>query len=280
MGNKISKKDLPSGFDIEGHRGCRGLLPENSIPAFLKALELGVTTLEMDLVISKDKQVVVSHDPYFSHEFSLTPAKKEIKAEEERNFRIYAMDYTEVKKFETGSKIHSRFPTQKKAKAYKPLLTEVIQAAEKYTKENNQKPIWYNIEIKSSPEGDTKFHPGPEEFSELVYKVIQENNILDRTIVQCFDLRPLQYLKKKYPTLKLSLLIENKLSPEFNIRILGFTPDIYSPEYILVDESLIHFAKSSNMKVLPWTVNDTENINRLIQLGVNGVITDYPDIFE
>lgn len=277
MLNKISKTILPPGFDIQGHRGCRGLLPENSLPAFLKALELGVTTLEMDLVISKDKQVVVSHEPFFSHEISLSPELKEISQDKERSFNLYRLNYDELKTFDTGSRVHPRFPSQKKLKVHKPLFKEVIDAAENFP--SNQKPF-YNVEIKSSPEGDRIFHPAPEEFSELVYEILKEKGILDRSVVQCFDLRPLQYLKKKYPDLKLSLLLENKLPPKFNIQILGFKPHIYSPEYTLVDESLIKYAKTCGIKVIPWTVNNAEEIKKLINLGVDGIITDYPDIFE
>jgi glycerophosphoryl diester phosphodiesterase len=280
MAGKIYKSNLPTGFDIEGHRGCRGLLPENSIPAFKKALELGVTTLELDLVISKDLQVVVSHEPYFSHEISLTPAKKEISSDKEREFNIFNMDYEEVVQFDTGSKKHPRFPTQEKLKTHKPLYTEVIRFAEDYCKSNSKNPIWYNVEIKSSPEGDQIYHPDPEEFSELVYKVIKDNHVEDRTIIQCFDLRPLQYLNNKYPDIKLSLLVENHLTPEFNTQILGFIPHIYSPDHQLVNESLIRFARSKKMKVIPWTVNTSEEIERLIALGVDGIITDYPNIFE
>jgi glycerophosphoryl diester phosphodiesterase len=280
MASKIHKSNLPIGFDIEGHRGCRGLLPENSLPAFAKALALGVTTLELDLVISKDKKVVVSHEPFFSHEISLTPAKTEFSSEKEKEFNIYKMDYSEILRFDTGSKKHPRFPDQEKIKTHKPLYSEVIQLAESYTKTNSLGPVWYNVEIKSTPEGDRIFHPDIEEFSELVYQIIKENNVIDRTIIQCFDLRPLQYLKKKYPHLILSLLVENHLTPEFNTKILGFIPHIYSPEYHLVNESLIKFAKSNQMKVIPWTVNSTEEIERLIQLGVDGIITDYPNLFE
>lgn len=280
MSDKVLQKDLPPGFDVQGHRGCRGLLPENSIPAFLRALDLGVTTLEMDLVITKDKQVLVSHEPYFSHEISLTPEQKEITEHKEKIFNIYQMNYEQVKTFDTGSKIHPRFLTQGKIKVHKPLLIDVIDAAEKYTLEQKSKSIQYNVEIKSTPEGDRIFHPETKEFCELVYEVLKQKNILDRTMVQCFDIRPLQYLRKKDPSLKLSLLVENPLSPEFNLKILGFAPAVYSPDYRLVNEKLIQFAKTRSIKVLPWTVNNTEDIRKLIHLGVHGIITDYPDLFD
>jgi len=273
--NKIHKSALPSGFDIEGHRGCRGLLPENTIPAFQKALELGVTTLEMDLVISKDRQVVVSHEPYFNHEITTTPDKKHLNSEEEKKHNIFNLTYNEIQQYDVGLKIHPRFPSQKKIAASKPLFQNVIDLAEK-----TNPFIQYNVEIKSTPEGDDKFHPEVGAFSELVCQMILHNKIEKRTIVQSFDLRALQYIKQKYPQIQLSLLIENELSPEFNLNILGFTPDVYSPDFHLVNQQLIELGKSVQMKIIPWTVNSANQIKKLIDLGVDGVITDYPDIFS
>ena len=278
--DKIQKKSLPSYFDIQGHRGCRGLLPENSLPAFLKALELGVTTLEMDLVISQDFQVVVSHEPYFSHEISLTSEKKTISADKEINYNIFKMNYEEVKKYDCGSKIHPGFSKQKKIPVFKPLFLEVVDLGEKFIQSRNLKSIQYNIEIKSTPDGDNIFHPVPEVFSDLVYNAVKEKNIEKRTLLQCFDQRTLKYFHQQYPSVKLSLLIENNISPEENLKNLGFTPDVYSPDYTLVDKDLISFAKEVNMKVIPWTVNSADEIKKLIDFGVDGVITDSADLFE
>jgi glycerophosphoryl diester phosphodiesterase len=274
------KIDLPLGFDIEGHRGCRGSLPENSISAFIKALELGVTTLEMDLVISKDKKVVVSHEPYFSHEICLTPEGKNISKEEESSFNIYQMNYEQIKKFDCGTKPHPRFPQQQKIFSIKPLFKDVIDISENHIKEKDYSKVQYNVEIKSTPEGDNLFHPEPGEYAELIYEILKEKNILERTIIQSFDIRALQYIHNKYPFIALSFLIENTLTPEQNLKNLGFTPNIYSPEYILVDQHLISFTKKQKMKIIPWTVNEPEKISRLVKLGVDGVITDYPDLFN
>jgi glycerophosphoryl diester phosphodiesterase len=271
------KIDLPSDFDIEGHRGCRGLLPENTIPAFMKALELGVSTLEMDVVITKDGQVLVSHDPFMSHEFCTAPDGALIPEKEERSHNIYRMNYEQVISYDCGLRHHPRFTQQKKIKTSKPLLKDVIDAAEKYQKKHGVY-AGYNIEIKSTLEGDDLFHPGPEKFSEMLMEVIKEKNVEEKIIIQCFDLRPLKYLHSKYPSITLSLLIENNLSPEENISALGFAPAIYSPDYTLVNEHLIKYAREKNMKVLPWTINDLPTIIRMQQIGVNGIITDYPDL--
>ncbi|HYK44667.1 MAG TPA: glycerophosphodiester phosphodiesterase family protein, partial [Parafilimonas sp.] len=96
-------------FDKEGHRGCRGLMPENTIPAFLKAIDLGVTTLEMDAVITKDGQVLISHEPFFNHEITTKPNGDTLRESEDRSFNIYQMNYDEVKTYDVGLKVNPRF---------------------------------------------------------------------------------------------------------------------------------------------------------------------------
>lgn len=264
-------------IDLHGHRGCRGLMPENSIPAMIKAIELGVNTLEMDVVISKDKQVLLSHEPVLSHEICLTEQEAEISEDDENLFNLYKMDYEEIKKCDCGTLPHKRFPDQKKIKIYKPLLSEVIDSVEQYLKNNSLPLVQYSIEIKSAPETDGTFHPRIAEFTERVMDVLKEKNITERVFIQSFDVRPLQSIRKKYSEIRLSLLVENRLGPEKNIEKLGFMPDIYSPEHFLVNEELMKYAFENNMKVIPWTVNEKEEIISVLNIGVDGIITDYPD---
>ncbi|RZL07334.1 MAG: glycerophosphodiester phosphodiesterase, partial [Pedobacter sp.] len=101
-------------FDVQGNRGSRGIMPENTIPAMIKGIQLGVTTLELDAVISKDKQVVVSQEPYFNHEISTAPSGKPISLKTQKDHNIYAMNYDEVRKYDVGQKVHPRFPGQQK----------------------------------------------------------------------------------------------------------------------------------------------------------------------
>jgi len=192
------KPQVPK-FDVQGHRGSRGLMPENTIPAFLLALDSGVTTLEMDLAITKDKQVVVSHEPWMSATFCLDPSGKEIKEKDERKYNIFQMNYDQVKEWDCGLKGNLNFPEQKKMKVSKPLLAEVIVAAENHIKNFTKYEVDYNIEIKSEIEGDGKFHPKPEEFSDLTYNLIDQYLPWDRVIIQSFDVRVLKYWHKKYP---------------------------------------------------------------------------------
>ncbi len=263
--------------DIQGHRGCRGLMPENTIPAFLKALEIGVTTLEMDVVITRDQQVLVSHEPFLSHKICFGPDGEEITEEEEKGYNLYEMTYEEISRCDCGSKELMGFPNQKKMVVAKPLLTDVIDSVEFYLRKHALPPVHFNIETKSLPEGDNVFHPEPRAFVDLLMGVLEEKSIEERAIIQSFDMRTLQYAKEAYPDIKLALLIANKDQPRKNIEKLGFTPDIYSPYYLLVNEKLLTYADGQNMRVIPWTVNEPEEIKRILSMGVDGIITDYPD---
>ncbi len=269
-------------FDLQGHRGCRGLLPENTIPAFLKALELGVNTLELDVVISQDKQVVVSHEPYMNAAFSINPNGQPVTKDKQKSLVLYQMPYSLIKTYDVGSNGNASFPEQQKMKAYKPLLHEVIEAAETYRRQHNSPAVAYNIEIKSEADEYGKSQPAPAEFCQLVYAVI--NGLLppSRIIIQSFDFAVLKEWKKqtdagKFNKVRLAALVENLRSPEKNLEDLGFVPDIYSPYYRLVGRERIAELHQKGIKVVPWTVNNPDDMRRLLDLGVDGLITDYPD---
>jgi glycerophosphoryl diester phosphodiesterase len=269
-------------FNTQGHRGCRGLMPENTISAMLKAIDLGVTTLETDAVITKDKKVILSHEPFFNHEIATKPDGSYVTGAEEKLLNIYRMNYEDIKKFDIGLKPHPRFPQQQKLKAYKPLLAEMIDSVEAYYKKNNRPRPQYNIETKSLPLTDNVYHPAPAEFVELLVEVIRSKQIEDRVIIQSFDFRTLQYLHKKYPKIKTAILIEDydKRSLDEQLKALGFMPTIYSPEYSLVNQPLIKACHELDIKIIPWTVNTKEEIERLRSLGVDGIISDYPNLFQ
>jgi glycerophosphoryl diester phosphodiesterase len=269
-------------FDVQGHRGCRGLMPENTIPAMLKAIDLGVTTLEMDVVITKDKQVILSHEPFFNHEITTKPNGSFVTESEEKQLNIYAMNYSVAKTYDVGLKPHPRFPQQKKMAAIKPTLADVIDSVEAYCTSKNFQVPFYNIETKSKPETDGIFHPAPSAFIDLIMDVITSKNIEKRVIIQSFDIRTLQYLHIKYPFIKTSLLVENpvKKSLEDQFIELGFKPTIYSPDYLLVTKKILSYCKKEGIKVSPWTVNKASEINRLMKLGVDGIITDFPDMIK
>jgi len=264
-------------FDVQGHRGARGLMPENTIQAFLVAIDTGVTTIELDLAITKDKQVIVSHEGWMSSAICLDPQGKAITVKDEKKHNIYQMTYDQVKAYDCGSKGNERFPRQQKMKIAKPLLVDVILEVEDYIKGNSLYEVDYNIEIKSEPEGDNKFHPKPQEFSDLVFGLIDQYLPWDRVVIQSFDFRVLKYWHEKHPEVRLAALVENLNTIDENLKALGFTPSIYSPEFTLLSKSEIKRCHDLKMRVIPWTVNDKKEMEELKEWGVDGIITDYPD---
>ncbi len=261
-------------IDVQGHRGCRGLLPENSIPAFQKAIEIGVTTLELDLVISKDKKVVVSHDPFMNHEIALDLYGNEIKEADEKKFNLYTMTYDSIKQYDCGSKPHQNFPKQKKMKVYKPLLEEVIDLAEEQTKYT----IFYNIEIKSLPEWDNVFTPKVDEFVTLVLNIIKTKAIAERVTLQSFDVRALEEINRVAPEITTSLLVDENESIDQKLNSLSFKPEIVSPYFKLINSEVVKKLHDNDFKVIPWTLNEENDIEAMIDLKVDGIISDYPDV--
>lgn len=131
------------------------------------------------------------------------------------------------------------------------------------------------------PATDGIYHPLPSTFIDLVMRVVSDKKVENRVTLQSFDIRPLQDLNKKYPDIEIALLYEGAadVSLQEQIDKLGFTPNKYSPEYILVNKELIDTCKKMGVKVIPWTVNELEDMKVLKALGVDGIITDFPNLF-
>jgi glycerophosphoryl diester phosphodiesterase len=293
-------------IDVQAHRGGMALLPENTIAAMLNGVKLGVKTLELDVVISGDGKVVVSHDAYMSSDFMRKPDGSDISKEEERGIALYKMTYDSISRYDAGTKPHPRFPDQVKMKTHRPLLSDLIDSVETYVKVNGLKPVYYNIETKISPAGDGIYNPAPDVFVQTLMDVINKKSIKSRLIIQSFDVRTLQILNKTEPKIKLALLTmgksdvvaklrtqglsaedEKKLkqSPLFSMKVgleedlkrLGFTPAIYSPYYASVDPEMVTKVHALKMQIVPWTVDDEKDMAALGQMGVDGIITNSPD---
>jgi len=272
--------NLPS-FDSEAHRGGRGLMPENTIPAMLHALDLGITTLEMDAVITADRQVILSHEPFFNKEITSRKDGAPLPSGNSKELNIYSMSYQETQQYDVGLKPHPRFPKQIKLPVTKPLLADVIDSAEAYAKLHRRPLPFYNIETKSEPLTDGVFHPKPAEFVALLLKVIQSKGISERVIIQSFDFRTLRIIHEHYPAIKTAALVaDRKLQPDSVVTSLGFSPTLYSPEFSMVDKELVDLCHSKGMKILPWTVNSASQIRKLKDMGVDGIISDFPDLFR
>lgn len=269
-------------IDKQGHRGCRGLMPENTISAMFKAIDAGVNTLEMDVVFTKDAVAIVSHEPFFNHEITTLPNGQFVDEAKEKNYNIFKMTFAETQRYDVGLKPHPRFAQQQKLATTKPALASLIDSVEAYTEQKKLPSVYYNIETKTTPATDNIFHPAPAVFVAQLMKVIINKHIETRVIIQSFDRRTLQYLHQHYPTIKTALLVEafDKNSFRKQIKDLGFTPTIYSPEQALVNENLIAACHKAGIKIIPWTINDKATIQQFIKLGVDGIITDYPNLFN
>lgn len=266
-----------SRIDIQGHRGARGLYPENTIPAFIGAVKLGVNTLELDVVITKDNQVLVSHDPYMNDGFCRQVDGKSLTGDMKKDYNIYTMTYAETQAYDCGQWGNEKFPDQQKLVAHKPLLADMIDSVEDYIRKNNLPKVKYNIEIKCAPAGDNIMHPLPEPFAKLVYEVVKKKGIQDHCNIQSFDVRCLQEIHKLDPKLPIAILIADANNFKKNIEQLGFTPYAYSPHYILVNKKLVKQCHAAGVKLIPWTVNDEKKMVALKDLGIDGIITDYPN---
>ncbi|RZK29585.1 MAG: glycerophosphodiester phosphodiesterase [Hymenobacter sp.] len=267
-------------FDWQAHRGGRGLMPENSIPAMRRALDLGATTLEMDVAISQDKQVLLSHDPYLNADFVYRPDGQPIAKAEEKSLKLYSMPYAEIRRYDVGSHGNPNFVRQQKLLTYKPLLAEVIDSAEAYARRRSRPAPFYNIETKTTPAGDGTYHPAPAEFVQLLLAVVTAKGIQSRVIIQSFDPRTLEVVHRMQPQLRTALLVENPDSLAKNLRRLSFRPSIYSPHYKLVNLALVRACHQRHMLIIPWTVNTLAEAGRLMQQQVDGLITDYPDLVK
>lgn len=265
-------------FEVQGNRGARGLMPENTIPSMIKALEIGATTLKMEVVITKDKQVVVSQEPYFNHVISRSPNGEEITLKNQKKFNIHQMNYEEVRAFDVGSKPNPRFPYQEKFRVSKPLLSELIDKVEFFAAKKKMAKPQYNIETKMIRNGDGEFQPTAAAYVELIMEIVKAKKIENRVTIHSFDLRTLQYLHEKYPSIQTSLGIDEKEDFENNIKALGFTPTIYSPYLPLVGKNLVDKCHAAGIKIIPWTVNTVKDIVYLRNLGVDGIVTDYPNL--
>jgi glycerophosphoryl diester phosphodiesterase len=276
--NGSATMQLPA-FNKEGHRGTRGLMPENTIQAMRKAVDLDVNTVEVDVVFSKDMKVVISHDFYFHQDITTTPEGKTLTAKEAQSLLLYNMTYDSIKKYDVGMKPYAEYPKQQKIPAYKPLLGELVDSTDWYAKQKGR-PVMYNIELKIYAANDGTRHPPVEEFVDRVMEVVKDRKLEQRSYLQSFDVRPLQVLHKKYPSIVTALLTSDKVKTfEEQLNLLGYQPQMWSPHFSLVTPELVSKCHNKGIKLIPWTVNTLEDMKRLKAMGVDGIITDYPDLF-
>ena len=233
--------------------------------------------LEMDVVLSADGQVVISHEPWFSAAICRDPNGHPIPVASEQQHKLYQLPYDSIRSYDCGLTQHPNFPQQQPIAAPKPLLLEVLTAVEQLAQQLARPAVQYSIEIKCSPEGDGLFHPTPDVMVGAVGKVIQAAHVLPRARLLSFDKRVLIHARQQFPTLPSCLLVEDYIPLQQHIAELEFTPTIYGPMQALVTPALVAEVKAMSMQLVPWTVNSEVDMRRLLQLSVSGITTDYPD---
>jgi len=287
-------------FDLQGHRGARGLAPENTLPAFAKALEVGVTTLELDTEVTKDGVVVIGHDPLLNPDI----VRKDGKWLSEKGPAIHALTYAELQQYDVGrlkpdTAYAKRYPDQQSADGTRmPRLADLFDMVKK----SGNADVRFNIEIKSSPLAPNETLP-PEPFAKVVIEEIRKAGMAGRATLQSFDWRSLQAAQRIAPDIQtVYLSAQQKFldnigadKPEgspwvagFQHRTHGSVPrmvkaaggKVWSPYFGDVDAVKLKEARELGLKVVVWTVNDEANIRRMLDLGVDGIISDRPDIVK
>jgi len=263
--------------EVHGHRGCRGLLPENTIPAFLHALDLGCDVLELDVVLTGDDHVLVSHEPWMSATICHAADGSPIQKEEEKGLNIHRMTLEQVQAHDCGSLTHPRFPGQQSMPVMKPTLRQVVEAVDRMAVEKGLPTPRYNVEIKSYAAWYGLYQPEPVPYARRVMRELDALGISDRSIVQSFDPAILEAVHAERPGQVMALLVENTDGLQANLARLSFTPSIYSPYFMLVNETMHQELRDKGIELVVWTVNEPADIRRMIDQGVDGIISDYPD---
>jgi glycerophosphoryl diester phosphodiesterase len=296
-------------FDLQGHRGARGLAPENTLAAFARGLAIGVTTLEMDAAITKDDVVVVSHDPAFTPAITRGPDGKFLEA---RGPLIRSLTYAETQRYDVGrinpvSNYAKTFPDQVPVDGtHLPRLSDVFDLV----KRSGNKDVQFDIETKVFPLAPEDTLP-PDVFARRLIKEIRAAGMAERTMIQSFDWRTLQVVRKEAPEIRTVYLTaqnrfldnictgagaaKNTTAPAdcgesawtagFQLKDLGSIPKmvkaaggtIWSPNFNDLDRAKRDEAKALGLLVIPWTVNDPAQISRVLDLDVDGIISDRPD---
>ncbi len=258
-------------IEVHGHRGARARYPENTLPAFQFALEAGADFLELDLSVTRDGVLVVSHDPHVNPEIC---RDKHGDAFPKPGPLLHALSLSEVKEYDCGCVKNPRFETQVAVPGTRmPALSEVFDMV-RQSKHPNAKRIGFNIETKIFPE-HPEYTIGPEEFARKAVEAFKQSGFFDRIVLQSFDPRTLVEARKIEPKITISLLVED---PKADLMGLCKTirADIVSPDSDLVTPENVAEFHQAGIRVLPWTVNDPKDWQKLIEMNVDGIITDDP----
>jgi glycerophosphoryl diester phosphodiesterase len=283
-------------LDVQGHRGARGLLPENTLPAFSRALEIGVTTLELDCGLTRDGVVVVSHDTALNPEIVRDTRGCWL---EGAGPAIWHMTFDEVRRYDVGrlkpgSPYANRFPRQQSVDGTPiPALAELFALVRRA----GNTSVRFNIETKLSP-----LEPGvtaaPEVFVHALLEAIAAADAASRVSIQSFDWRTLQIVQSEAPAIETVYLTAQHVPPHNVSSAAAVSPwsagfrfsdsiprvvaaaggSAWSPPYQELTHAALAEAHALGLRVIAWTVNEDDDMRRLIEWGIDGIISDYPDL--
>lgn len=282
-------------FDLQGHRGARGLAPENTLPAFERALDLGVSTLELDIGVTADGVVVVAHDPYLNPLTTRDAAGQWLPGPRGpllRSLTLAQLQAYDVGRIQPGSSYARSFATQQGGDGVRiPTLAQVFELVQA----RRAQQVRFNIETKIRPDrpDDTV---DAETMTRALLQVVRDAGLVQRVAIQSFDWRTLQLVQRLEPRIPTVHLTNESHGDNNNVRdgswnagftlaALGTVPAMvkaaggstWSPNLGAVREERVRQAQALGLKVIPWTVNEPADMDRLIGWGVDGIITDYPD---
>jgi glycerophosphoryl diester phosphodiesterase len=249
---------------IIGHRGWRGKYPENSLIGFEKLNELGIFSLELDVIVSKNDELIVSHEPWFDLNYCKT----------QKESNLFKLATAEIQKTDCGSVFYPNFPAQIKVPSVKPLFKSCVELWNSF----ETKPF-IALEVKSEPKLYGDKQPFAEKFAQLLIN-FEKTHLTDyQYFVQSFDPYFLKVYHSLNPKTATGLLLENKLDIQKNIDFLGFVPSFINPEHLLLNQKNCTEILDLGASIYTWTVNEKNDFDGIKDFGISGIITDYPERF-
>ncbi|AXR69747.1 glycerophosphodiester phosphodiesterase [Leptospira mayottensis] len=285
----VINKPLDKSLDLQGHRGARGLRPENTWPAFEEAIRYGMTTLELDTVLTKDKKIVIHHDldtnPTICQKKDGAPIVP---------ISLYDLTFAELKELDCGTKKNPKYPEQISVPGTELITIEefFVLVANIESKIPNRPKLKFNIEVKFPDEDQETFSiEKVKDHVNLLVQAVEKAKVADRTTIQSFYIQALPLVKEKNPKIKTSSLFSltyfqgimmklgfgNGTRQDVLKKTLEVKADIISPYFLYITKEFVEEAHSHKISVIPWTVNDPEDMRKLMDAGVDGMISDYPD---